>query len=108
MTTTPDITGEKREKLALDVDLLIAVAEDNRQSSELIGIRIRNSLLFLEQVSAALRAPPPGQSIGEQQILDEANRRYVTDSYRRAFIEGAGWGLNNRAASDQSLLQIAW
>jgi hypothetical protein len=47
---------------------------------------------------AALRATEPAK-IGEQQILDEANRRYPQESgtHRRAFIEGAGWGLNTRA-----------
>jgi hypothetical protein len=47
-----------------------------------------------------------GERLGEQQILDEANRRYphgepLSGSYRRAFVEGAGWGSNNRAALPQ-------
>ena len=108
---TDSTTGERDRTMAEQRETIAAIIDQ----TPFIGVydlplRKQDALERADKVLAALRPPTPDQSIGEQQILDEANRRYVTDSYRCAFIEGAGWGLHNRAAADQNRAgePVAW
>jgi hypothetical protein len=80
------------------LDAASAYQNNNRPTANLWALK--NARKAVMARFTALRTSTSvivGEKIGEQQILDEAGRRYpMYERFRRAFIEGAGWGLNNR------------